>query len=1369
MDVGVRASIDGVVDATAGTVTLGDDSVVSGATAIGDIAMDEKATVTGDAIATGSILREHGTKIGGKVLAGATVTSNAVTWSVDVPTASSGDEILVEGQQRDLAPGSYHTLVVPRTATVTLHSGSYRFENFDVHAGGTVLVDNGDGPIQAIATSSFYFRGSVGTANLGTPNILFGYLGADPIKLEVPFAGQMVAPNSSVTVAACNEDDRDDEHHCHRYDGDDGKKVENSDRKSALGHDSTLENRQGEDKDRDHDAPKKRACSNASFEGSVHAKSVSVGAGVQAGGNGFDWGSVVGAAFVPSTEGKQPVQMMGSSPFAPIHVKFSSAGDQTGVTTVDFGSRRRFRLKNEHEVSAGTIANGTVDFRFSTAGGPTVTCTYRGGASNSAPLDYTGLNLGRVLRFASCSDHHPFDWQREATHAELIVHPAPGYKVAVTAPVTADGACSEEFPLVTLEQAAQLRQNFDWKTQTKLAEKNPDGSPTLFYAWVYVKSAKEALALRQLFIHVLHHPLFREELDQFAGKCGAFTNPGDGEGAFVPAVLPGATFNKLIDAQTSKDITGDRTVFDVIRIRDIPAAARNGNGSIRLDLLANSGFRYLDYETGLAPPDQITRDSSRTITRALVDVVTWVVEAVQTVIRESQIALATAAAAFVGRVGLTLEIHAVINDSLFVDPALSVAPPMIRGWGDRAGHELGAVGMRVSLLQRIGLLPFPTLSQGTTDADGRTFIDAVRDAGPYESGICLQMETNAARVTDFLSASDICDFRGFGVTPNLPDNGSNFQLKDFSKAQEFHIHADLPRMTGLYEADDDWLWSHDVVKYRASKARILSGFWAETFSPSSNGTDTLFTPCLGYLDVTQGLVSIAALPGGLLTEAGLALDAPITGVVLGVLYTVLSSADIVMSTSSSVPWDRTVMSHEYGHYLFCSLLNDFTPGTMASPVEYIATEVLTHPGISKDVSQSVTYINEAMADFFDGQVTGGANYTWAAAIPGFEPGGLGNTVGSYLCTNSIEILPPIGGLPPPSQGQCFDNNISGNATSSTDRTAIGRTVSVIEDVFDGHNDRFGSTPGDGDVWVHRPGSINPPVSISPTSYGISDSSYERVALNGTDLTIFAGTLGQGMGPFGTGAGLKDSTFYGALNSTMSARGFNWCERCRVFGLHSTAVKNQVLGGTVTPGDLFQACSSDVLLSNVLGPNPISDGNFNWNSCLPCPAGQFSDANGNCTPCDLDRVVGNRCVSCPPDQIRNGLGFVTEQFPTTVSTALNDPCPDIFILEIDNPSDALGPAATGINASLVASSSAVCQQNFTLVPERTTGSAYTHEPSVSGAGAWNCGFGGCTCSGTPTVDFDGPTLVNSSGIRIAINAAQGLDMLVSVDTQPGGPK
>ena len=61
---------------------------------------------------------------------------------------------------------------------------------------------------------------------------------------------------------------------------------------------------------------------------------------------------------------------------------------------------------------------------------------------------------------------------------------------------------------------------------------------------IFLRNKEELRALKKLAIHVLRRPLFTSELAAFAGRCGVIRSPGTGEGFFLPALIPGITYNK---------------------------------------------------------------------------------------------------------------------------------------------------------------------------------------------------------------------------------------------------------------------------------------------------------------------------------------------------------------------------------------------------------------------------------------------------------------------------------------------------------------------------------------------------------------------------------------------------------------------------------------------------------------------------------------------------------------------------------------------------------------------------------------------------------------------------------------------------------
>lgn len=369
---------------------------------------------------------------------------------------------------------------------------------------------------------------------------------------------------------------------------------------------------------------------------------------------------------------------------AELTVDIPADGGTTTTATTSTGTPVTFTLPAEYTIAGGIIGNGVVTFRAGT-----VTCTYRGQSSTARPETADELIKGTLLKFQSCSDGQPASATRSGTQFELTVNPIPDYPVTVQPPLQRPDLRADRMELLTPERTRAMRQGFNWSSATRGAGNNPDGTPTLYYAWIHIRNKTEALSLKKLFIHVLNRPLFDEELTQYAGKCGTFTNPGDGEGMFVPAVIPGKTYNKLIDALTSGDVSGDRVIFDAVILRQVPAAARNPNNSINLRLLAESGFRYLDYEVSpFAPDNEIVLEGGAS--KVFTDALAWVAQAGRDVGEVVTGLLNELDQLVRGEVEVELWVHALTSDPLF-------SGVMKRGWGTYAGQPMGTRVNRVVL------------------------------------------------------------------------------------------------------------------------------------------------------------------------------------------------------------------------------------------------------------------------------------------------------------------------------------------------------------------------------------------------------------------------------------------------------------------------------------------------------------------------------------------------------------------------------------------------------------------------------------------------------------------------------------------------
>src|SRR5690606_23621175 len=94
-------------------------------------------------------------------------------------------------------------------------------------------------------------------------------------------------------------------------------------------------------------------------------------------------------------------------------------------------------------------------------------------------------------------------------------------------------------------EAISMLESFSWENTSAVAEYNADGTPTLYYATVFVESTADIDMLDALLIHNQPFALFQSEYPaDFFDSCGAVTTGGDMGGEWRFAVIPGAVYNR---------------------------------------------------------------------------------------------------------------------------------------------------------------------------------------------------------------------------------------------------------------------------------------------------------------------------------------------------------------------------------------------------------------------------------------------------------------------------------------------------------------------------------------------------------------------------------------------------------------------------------------------------------------------------------------------------------------------------------------------------------------------------------------------------------------------------------------------------------
>jgi hypothetical protein len=484
-----------------------------------------------------------------------------------------------------------------------------------------------------------------------------------------------------------------------------------------------------------------------------------------------------------------------------------------------------------------------------------------------------------------------------------------------------------------------------------------------------------------------------------------------------------------------------------------------------------------------------------------------------------------------------------------------------------------------------------------------------------------------------------------------------------------------------------------------------------------------------------------ALIGSAVPGIGSAVGTAVGAIAGATFSSVVGNTDIVMPIKSDLRKSRGVMSHEYGHYEFCSLIYKAN----AAAVDHL---IWANIVAGDNTEVPVRYTNEAMADFFMGQVTSGSNYHWMN-------GNVSTSSGDVFCSANSSGGPA-----------CFDENFN----KDDDGTArIARVSTMFQDMFDGHssNGRKANVPQDADAWVQCVDDPMMPVacnttkdcsgnrmctskvctclgllSYSPVS-GNGDADVtsavgipEKVHLSGKEMKKLTAELAAGMAPFvqytfgegfeAAGSAITETKIHKAINATLVEAKANWCDRCVLMALHDVNFT-----GPFDAGSMFPACMNDPGLKAALNEAPPEpNGRIRAIDCSACGANETMDKNGNCAPCLVGEVVGNSCNQCQSDVVLDG---ATMDFNTVLDIGQPTPgdnCPDTFWVEVKNPSALFARNVDDFNVTMTPNvpTPAICARSWSLskgFPDPMT--SYYTETTSTGTGT----FETCTPGGPGT--------------------------------------
>ena len=178
-----------------------------------DVAVPAAVVTTGNVVVTdrdtitsltygGTLTRGSGGSIGTSTHA--SLTNATRSTNVTFPAASLS-YTLNSGQSVALSPGSYVsvTVLANSAATLTLGPGDYYFGSLDLQSSAILKLSPAQGATRIFVASGLTWRPTLASGSDPT-HLFVAYLGTNPIILETPFWGSIVAPRALLTIGTAN-------------------------------------------------------------------------------------------------------------------------------------------------------------------------------------------------------------------------------------------------------------------------------------------------------------------------------------------------------------------------------------------------------------------------------------------------------------------------------------------------------------------------------------------------------------------------------------------------------------------------------------------------------------------------------------------------------------------------------------------------------------------------------------------------------------------------------------------------------------------------------------------------------------------------------------------------------------------------------------------------------------------------------------------------------------------------------------------------------------------------------------------------------------------------------------------------------------
>lgn len=1153
-----------------------------------DLTLRNRASVEGNAVVAARLTKHHGAVVTGLARENTPLTPLKVsTWEPVLPSQTLGDANLEPGGSRVLPPGGYRQANIKPRATLSLSAGTYVFDTLTIEPQANLAIDDSAGPVMVYVNSQLTFRGAVLDATVSPDDkldLLVVARGSSQSTIGAPFKGTVFAPSGSL--------------HLNPLHG-------------------------------------------AAHFGAFFGKSVSVEPGVIINHRAFPWS-----------------QLLPPTPFewkdAPVVLKpaVGTGGDipATGVAETTPSAPVDFTIPPDFWVSSGNAGNGKLELTFRLPSGTNVVCQYKGGSTVANPTTDLERARGRRYVFVSCSNGLEAGAGATGTWFKLGIVSSSSNEKETIVEAHLGGGCSGTLPpALNPAEVVAIRDNFDWRTTDVLPELDPQGRPALWHGMIYIERKEQLQALDRWRVKWSATPFSRTYLDKYAGKCGRMEHANDTKGVIVYAVFPARLFNIMRNISAEALVVNDPAYPPPFRAW-IPTPAEdpeyvNDDGSLKYEALASTGYVEWLAAGGAQQPfweifepvtdafneasgwvaDNIIEpaldygeDALGYIGKAWDGFVDWVANAIDDVWESTQELLGDIFRLFGDEIEVKLEVSMQSREALMPGRMFRTWGPPVPS-GANTGSSPPGAGRRPWLephgvqvrIRQWGWGFLPVMSEATLPAGGEpAVIKAVEGAeGRGSDQLCIELESEAGSITSDLIPNEVCGFDG-PVFSDFEQSSSNVLVTN---------QQDLHAMTQIVDSFD---YVKDIIEVEPHAVEVLTGWMANGVTAELNGgplgpwndKERAMALCLDFPSINTSSI------GAVFQQIGLYYATP------------LIMKDIWWPDTGHAIDSRT-MTHEYGHFLMCSLMYYEDNGSALGALFNRVGE-----GQNDSPDDTMALATEAFADTFAMQVMGASNYISPHLARSSDQSNM-----SYcqpICSSCTEVP------------TCLDYNYSGKGSYPHDPAArsarlqryieaadgdedagrqklyfyeeLARIESQIHDLFDrGDSSARATAEGvwNGDV-LDRQGRF--------ATTGYHTFADERVSLPGPAWRSWVSNW-VAEGPDVDPAGMLE-----ALNETASSYSHDWCQRCEAFSLHSTYAGSRGAADVDAATALadrpahWRACAQGQV-DYFDDPPPEKYGNLTP-LCTPCPNLQFSDMSngGRCTACPPGEVPrGDHCQVCPP--------------------------------------------------------------------------------------------------------------------------------------------